>query len=125
MKLKLDENFDVRLVPLLKAEGFDADTVPAEGLLGSPDETIYDAFKAAGRTLLTLDLDFSNPIHFPPEDTEGIIVVRPPQAVLPSIQATLWSFLPHLKTGAVKGKLWIVEPGRIREYDPNKASGTP
>lgn len=31
MKLKLDENFDIRLVPLLVAEGFDADTVVSEG----------------------------------------------------------------------------------------------
>ncbi len=38
MKLKLDENFDVRLVPELLKEGFDADTVIAEGLSGSPDE---------------------------------------------------------------------------------------
>jgi predicted nuclease of predicted toxin-antitoxin system len=118
MKLKLDENFDVRLVPLLAAEGFDADTVVSEGLSSSPDETIYDTCKAIGRTLVTLDLDFANPIHFPPVATEGIIVVRPPQAILPMIQATLWSVLPQLKTGSVKGKLWIVEPGRIREHQP-------
>jgi predicted nuclease of predicted toxin-antitoxin system len=124
MKLKLDENFDVRLVPLLAAEGFDAESVLAEGLLGSPDETIYETCKAVDRTLVTLDLDFSNPIHFPPADTEGIVVVRPPRAILASIQATLWSVLPQLKTGAVKGKLWIVEPGRIRMYDPDDTSGT-
>jgi hypothetical protein len=41
------------------------------------------------------------------------------------IQATLWSVLPQLKTGSVKGKLWIVEPGRIREHAPGDASGTP
>lgn len=124
MKLKLDENFDVRLVPELLEEGFDADTVVAEGLAGSPDETIFDACKAAGRTLVTLDLDFSNPLRFPPENSEGIVVVRPPKAALSSIQATLWSAIAQLKTGAMKGKLWIVEVGRIREHDPNEASGT-
>ena len=36
-----------------------------------------------------------------------------------------WSAIAQLKTGAVKGKLWIVEPGRIRVYDPDDASGTP
>jgi len=125
MKLKLDENFDVRLVPLLAAEGFDADTVVSEGLSNSPEEMIYDTCKAIGRTLVTLDLDFANPFHFPPAATEGIIVVRPPQAILPMIQATLWSILPQLKTGAVKGKLWIVEPDRIREYDPADITGSP
>ena len=125
MKLKLDENFDVRLVPELLKEGFDADSVIAEGLAGSSDETIYDTCKAVGRILVTLDLDFSNPLRFPPEDSEGIVVVRPPKAVLSSIRATLWSVIAHLKTGAVKGKLWIIEVGRIREHDPDDASRTP
>ena len=38
MKLKLDENFDPRLVPELEAVGFEVDTVPSEGLSGSPDQ---------------------------------------------------------------------------------------
>ncbi len=121
MKLKLDENFDTRLAPALAAEGFDVDTVLGEGLSASSDEKIYATCKAIGRTLVTLDLDFSNPIHFPPANTEGIIVVRPPQALLPMIRATLWSVLPELKNRSAKGKLWIVEPGRIREHDPTDA----
>lgn len=105
MKLKLDENFDTRLVPELTSEGFDVDTVIAEGLTGSPDETIYDACKTTGRTLVTLDLDFSNPLRFPPKDTGGIVVVRPPRVVLSSVKMTLLSAITRLKTGAVKGKL--------------------
>ena len=124
MKLKLDENFDVRLVPDLIKEGFDADTVVAEGLKGNPDETIYETCNAVGRTLITLDLDFSNPLRFPPDVSEGIVVTRPSKAMLSSIRATLWSIVPQLKTGAVKGKLWIVEPGRIREHDPNDTNET-
>src|SRR5207302_671415 len=103
---------------------FDADTVLAEGLSGRDDQAIDETCKSAGRTLLTLDLDFSNPLHFPPADTEGIVVLRPARTVLPAIQATLLSVLPQLKTGLVKGKLWIVEPGRIRVYDPHDASPT-
>ncbi len=90
--------------------------------MGSSDETIYDTCKAVGRTLITLDLDFSNPLRFSPEGSEGIVVVRPAKAVLSSIRATLWSVIAQLKTGAVKGKLWKVEAGRIREHDPD-ASG--
>jgi len=123
MKLKLDENFDVRLVPDLEKKGFDADTVIDEGLAGSPDEAIYDASRAAGRTLVTLDLDFSNPLRFSPAASDGIVVVRPPKAILSSIRATLWSVLSKLKTGHVKGKLWILEAGRIREHDPKDVTG--
>jgi predicted nuclease of predicted toxin-antitoxin system len=69
MKLKLDENFDRRLVPLLAAEGHDVDTVRAEGLSGSDDTAIYAACQATGWALITLDLDFSNPLRFPPSSS--------------------------------------------------------
>jgi predicted nuclease of predicted toxin-antitoxin system len=95
VKLKLDENFDIRLVGMLTAESHDVDTVLAEGLSGCKDEAIYDACRANGRVLITLDLDFSNPFRFPPFECEGIIVVRPPRPILPAIRATLASVLPQ------------------------------
>lgn len=119
MKLKLDENFDRRLVPVLEAEGHDVDTIPSEGLSGADDDAVYAACRATERALITLDLDFSNPFRFPPSGTAGIVVIRPPRPVLPAIQATLTSVLTVLKAQSLKGALWIVEPGRIRIYDPN------
>ncbi len=80
----------------------------------------YDACRREERTLVTLDLDFSNPLRFPPGVTEGIVVVRPPRSVLPMIRSTLASALPDLKSRPLKGRLWIVEPGRIRVYDPQE-----
>jgi hypothetical protein len=91
MKIKLDENFDVRLVTVLAADGHDVDTVISEGLAGREDDTIYATCRANGRVLITLDLDFSNPFRFPPDDMEGILVVRPPRPVLAAIRATLVS----------------------------------
>ncbi len=120
MRLKLDENFDVRLVPFLAGGGHDVDTVRAEHLSGSSDETIYETCRRTGRTLVTLDLDFANPFRFPPEGTEGIVVIRPPRPVLPAIRATLESVLDLLVAKSLAGVLWIVEPGRIRVYDPHE-----
>jgi predicted nuclease of predicted toxin-antitoxin system len=119
MRFKLDENFDIRLVPLLAHGGHDVDTVLAERLSGSPDETIYDTCRRSGRTLITLDLDFASPFRFPPQGTEGIVVIRPPRPVLPAIKATLESVLAELTSQPLTGVLWIVEPGRIRVYDPH------
>ena len=48
MKIKLDENFDARLVPVLAADGHDVDTVSSEGLAGSDDDTIYATCRALG-----------------------------------------------------------------------------
>ncbi len=125
MKFKLDENFDRRLVPLIAEGGHDVETVLSEKLSGKTDEEIYDTCKREGRVLVTLDLDFSNPIRFPPEPTEGIIVVRPPRAVLPLIRAVLVAALPSLKARSLRSLLLIVEPGRIREYDPKDHAPTP
>lgn len=118
MRIKLDENFDVRLMPIIAADGHDVDTVRAEALSGKADRTIYETCRATGRVVVTLDLDFSNPLRFPPEVTEGIIVLRAPRPVLPVVRAMVESILPLLKTQPLKGKLWIVEPGRIRVYEP-------
>jgi predicted nuclease of predicted toxin-antitoxin system len=118
MRFKLDENFDLRLIPLLAEEGHDVDCVRDEGLSGKPDEAIYDVCRSVGRILVTLDLDFTNPLRFPPAPTEGIIVVRPLRPTLPMIRSTLASALQELRSNSLKGKLWIVEPRRIRVYDP-------
>lgn len=120
VKIKFDENLDRRLEPLLAADGHDIDSVLAEGIGGADDELVYATCKTLGRTLITLDLDFSNPLRFPPADTQGIIVIRPPRPLLAAIRATLVSVSPQLKSLSVAGKLWIVEPGRIRVHDPNE-----
>src|SRR5262245_46914342 len=70
---------------------------------GSADEVIYEACQADGRTLITLDLDFANPLRFPPGSTEGIVVVRPPRPLLPAIRATLLSALGELKSRPLTG----------------------
>jgi predicted nuclease of predicted toxin-antitoxin system len=73
---------------------------------------------AEGRTLVTLDLDFANPLRFSPHDTAGVVVLRVPRPVVAQIEAMLRAALPRLKQGPLANRLWIVEPGRIREYDP-------
>jgi predicted nuclease of predicted toxin-antitoxin system len=120
VRFKLDEHLDPRLAELVGEGGHDVETLVREGLAGADDDAVYDACRREERTLITLDLDFSNPLRFPPSVTEGIVVVRPPRNVLPMIRATLASALPDLKTRPLKGRLWIVEPGRIRVYDPHE-----
>lgn len=120
MRFKLDEHFDARLAALVAEGGHDVETLAREGLGGADDDAVYDACRREERALVTLDLDFSNPLRFPPGVTEGIVVVRPPRNVLPMIRSTLASALPDLKSRPLKGRLWIVEPGRIRVYDPQE-----
>lgn len=119
MRFKLDENFDLRLGPLLAEGGHDVQTVLSEGLSGQADESIYQACLRERRTLITLDMDFSNPLRFPPRPTQGIAVIRPHRPALRQLQAVLTRALPLLKNGQLAGRLWIVEPGRVREFQPD------
>jgi predicted nuclease of predicted toxin-antitoxin system len=98
VRFKHDEHFDARLAALVAEGGHDVETVVREGLGGADDDAVYNACRREERTLVTLDLDFSNPLRFPPGVTEGIVVVRPPRNVLAMIRSTLASAWPDLKS---------------------------
>lgn len=120
MKFKLDENYDPRLVSVFTDAGYEADTVLSEGLSGTDDENVFHECLANGRILITLDLDFSNPLRFPPQNSEGIIVFRLNRITLQTLEVALKNVIPYFKTEKLKGTLWIAEPSRIRVYDPGQ-----
>jgi predicted nuclease of predicted toxin-antitoxin system len=60
----------------LRGQGHDALTVFDQGLRGRDDHDIADTCRSENRVLLSLDLDFSNILMFPPENYPGLIVLR-------------------------------------------------
>jgi predicted nuclease of predicted toxin-antitoxin system len=68
VKLKLDENLGRRWASQLRDGGHDVHTVIDEGLSGADDVDVLAAAVAEDRELVTMDLDFANPIRFPPKD---------------------------------------------------------
>lgn len=76
------------------------------------------------RALVTLDLDFSNPLLFKPADYTGIVVLRLPNAPTHAdLLAALGTLAAGLAQNDVCGNLWIVRGGRIRQYEPHEDSG--
>lgn len=64
-----------------------------------------------------MDQDFANVLVFPPNETAGIAVIRAPGLITPGLLDVLVSgLLDAVENKLIKGKLWIVEPGRIREH---------
>ena len=115
MKFKLDENFSGRIKQLFLEAGHEVDTVRDEVLQGSPDELIYQTCNAEGRCLVTFDMDFTDIIRFPPENTSGIIVLRLPiNPNLLTVRQLIRQALKALQTDPIEGNLWIVQAGRIR-----------
>jgi predicted nuclease of predicted toxin-antitoxin system len=81
LKLKLDENLGRRLAQLFQAAGHDAATVLGQQMAGAADSELIQRCRLEGRAIVTLDLDFGNPLLFrAPPNTVAL-----PFCVLPSL----------------------------------------
>ena len=76
MRFKLDENLGRQSVDLFLEAGHDIATVAEQELQGATHNLLIDVCQAEARALVTLDLDFSNVLRFPPELYTGIAVLR-------------------------------------------------
>ena len=118
MKVKLDENLGAMGAVFLKAAGFDVATVADQNLLSTPDADLVRICATEGRCLVTLDRDFSDPLRYPPSRYAGIIVVRlPGRFRLPLLERALALVVEASKQADVRGRLWIAEVDRTREYE--------
>jgi predicted nuclease of predicted toxin-antitoxin system len=119
LKVKLDENLGNRAADLFSNAGHDVATVSGQGLGGAGDEDLIEVCGSEDRVLVTLDLDFSNVLRFPPERHAGIAVLRVPHPVeLDTIREGVRILLKASLNEDLSGRLWIVERDRIREYAP-------
>jgi predicted nuclease of predicted toxin-antitoxin system len=116
--IKLDENLGERGRELLADAGHDVATVADQGLSGAVDHRVIEVCGTERRCLVTLDLDFSNPFVFPPEQYAGIAVLRPRRLTPTELYATVKTLISALQRQPILGKLWTVERHRIREYLP-------
>jgi hypothetical protein len=74
---------------------------------------------------LTLDLDFADIVRFPPHKAPGIAVLRLPNGVsLSMMERIVSNLLSMLDAEPIAGRLWIVEPGRIRIHENTNIEST-
>lgn len=117
MKLKLDENLGRRGSEILVARGHDVATVADQRMTSAEDVDLIHICRAEQRALITLDLDFSNPLVFPPHEFRGIAVLRlPSKPTFDSLIAVIRTLADGLDREELAGKPWSVESGRIRIY---------
>jgi len=117
LKLKLDENLGKRLAEMFRAAGHDAATVPEQRMSGAADIEIIARCRDEGRAIVTLDLDFGNPLLFRPSQYSGIAVLRSSQPLSHrGLEDLCRTLIGGMAQEQLAGKLWIVERGRIRVH---------
>lgn len=122
MKLKLDENLGHSIQEFFKRHGHDTAAVFDQQMTSAADRTLIEACKREGRCLVTLDLDFGNPLLFKPSEYAGIAVFRlPHEPSHADLLSAANALLGGLARQEIQGKLWIIQRDRIREYqEPEK-----
>jgi predicted nuclease of predicted toxin-antitoxin system len=117
VKLKLDENLSERGKAQLVAAGHDVSTVKLQSMEAATDAMLIEVCRREGRGLVTLDLDFANPLNFRPSEYAGIAVLRlPKKANAVDLLQAVATLVQGLQQQRLSGKLWIVEIGRIRVF---------
>ena len=116
MRFKIDENLPDELAALLREKGHDASTARDESLNGRPDLDLAAVCRSERRTIVTLDLDFSDITAFPPEEYAGIIVLRVRSQSKAHVLSVFKALLPIFETEPLDKKLWIVEEDRVRVW---------
>ena len=86
-----------------------------------PDDRVIQVARQEQRCLVTLDLEFGNPLRYRAADYAGIAILRLPDKPSPvHLQNALRTLLTGLEPKIAR-HLWTIEAGRIRIYqDPDE-----
>jgi predicted nuclease of predicted toxin-antitoxin system len=123
MRFKVDESLHVEVADLLRGQGHDALTVFDQGLRGRGDHEIADMCRSENRVLLSLDLDFSNILMYPPENYPGLIVLRLRKKSRAAVRRVATRVINHLNKETLAGRLWVVDEHRIRIHRVGEGHG--
>jgi len=114
MRFKIDENLPLTTAQLLNENGHNALSVHDQKLKGISDADLIRIIQDEERVLITLDLDFSDIKTYPPEEFNGIIVLKLPRHDKESVISAIQRLLPLLKQEPIKHRLWIADDKRLR-----------
>jgi len=122
MRFKVDESLHAEIADMLRKRGYDALTVFDQGIRGHSDRHIADLSRSEGRVLLSLDLDFSNILMFPPERYPGLIVLRLRRKSRSAVREVITRVIDRFDKEPLTGRLWVVDEHRIRIHRVNETS---
>lgn len=118
-RFKLDENLDPRWGEPLVDAGHDVSTVAEQLMGGASDRALAGRCREEQRCLVTLDVGFAQIVDYPPSEHAGLVVLRHPAPTLTGMRDLVRLLVRALERESPVGRLWILEPGRLRVHqDP-------
>jgi predicted nuclease of predicted toxin-antitoxin system len=114
LRFKTDENLPIAARRLIEGRGHDVQSELDEGLGGHPDTEIIEQCRSESRVLVTLDRGFADIRAYPRDSHTGVLLLHPSSQSVDSITNLLLGALELADNQPLQGRLWIVEPARIR-----------
>ena len=96
-------------------------TVPEEELTSARDDRLLDVCMAGQKCLVSLDLDFANPLRFPPARHFGMAFLRLPRRPTgEDLSDAVRTLAAGLERRPIEGRLWVVQTGRDEHLNANQ-----
>lgn len=115
MRLLVDENVDIRIVKILRENGFDVFSIK-ENASGIVDKEVLEIAVREERMIVTGDLDFANVLLLPIKDHHGICLLRTKAPDFRTRALHLLTALDQLKDVPLKGRIAVVRENQVRVY---------
>ena len=115
MRLFIDECVWRVTRDYIKQLGHDIVGVEQCDLSGAEDKTVISKAVAENRAFLTRDMHFCSILLYPPENYEGIIVLKIDPSTIDQVHHTLGAALNHFTQESIQKSLVIVDSNKFRE----------
>lgn len=116
MEIFADNCVHKDVIEALRKDGFEVESAIEKGLDKTPDEEIFDRILKKSLILLTFDHDFGNTVRFDIRSSLGVVIVYIERMSRAKIIERTVRFFKGIKKSELRGKLFIIEPARIRVW---------
>jgi predicted nuclease of predicted toxin-antitoxin system len=111
-----DVHIPESIAKLLEERGYDVHRGCLVFQPGATDETIAAFAAVHSAVVISCDRGFGDLRRFPTGSFPGAVVLRPASQGIPSLLRLFRDFLAVMDVAACRGRVTVVEPGRIRRY---------
>lgn len=116
MRVFADQCVHTDVVEALRKMEVEVERAIDKELEEAPDEEIFKYILKTSQILLTFDRDFGNIIRFDIESSRGVVVIYIERMSRARIIERTVKFFKEIEENELRGKLFIVEPERIRAW---------